>query len=111
MRWISLFLIGLAPALLGCGDDDGTTNPGTGTIEISTATTGDPGEDYTVVVDGASPRIIAPTATLTIPDVEAGSHVVLLTLPTGCVLEGENPRTIAVAEGATGTVAFIISCA
>jgi len=110
MRWITLCLIGLAPVLLGCGDD-GTTNPGTGTIEISTATTGDPGEDYTVIVDGASPRIIAATATLTIPDVEVGSHVVQLTLPVGCVLEGENPRIVAVVGGATASVAFIISCA
>lgn len=109
MRWITLFLIGLAPAVPGCGDDE-TTGPPTGTLEITTATTGDPGEDYTVNVDGASPRTIAPTATLSIPDVEVGSHVVLLTLPTGCILEGENPRTIAVAEGATATMAFIVTC-
>jgi hypothetical protein len=109
MRWMMLLLIGLAPAALGCGNDDGATGL-TGTLEITTATTGDPGEDYTVIVDGASPRTIAATATLTIPDVEVGSHVVLLTLPTGCILEGENPRTIAVAESATATTAFIVTC-
>ena len=110
MRWLSLFLIGLAPAVLGCGDDDGTTGPPTGTLEVTTSTTGAPGEDFTVIVDGASPRTIAATATLTIPEVEVGSHVVLLTMPAGCVLEGENPRTVDVTQGATATAAFVVTC-
>ena len=104
-----LFLMAVVPAALGCGDDD-STNPGTGTLEVTTATTGDPGMDFTVIVDGASPRTIAPTATLTIADVEVGSHVVQLTLPTGCVIDGVNPRTVNVTENATTTVAFVVTC-
>jgi hypothetical protein len=109
MRWIIMFLAAVVPAALGCGDDD-TTNPGTGTLEITTATTGNPAEDFPIIVDGASPRIIGPTATLSIPDVEVGTHVVQLTLPAGCTIDGENPRTIAVTEAATATVAFLITC-
>jgi hypothetical protein len=110
MRWIMLFLLAVVPAASGCGDDNGTTSPGTGTIQVTTATTGTPGEDYTIIVDGASPRIIAATAALDIPDVEVGTHVVQLTLPTGCTIDGENPRTVNVAEGATATVAFVVTC-
>jgi hypothetical protein len=109
MRWTTLFLIGFVPAAVACGDDD-STNPGTGILEITTATTGDPSEDYTVIVDGASPRIIAPTATLSIPDVEVGTHVVQLTLPTGCTIEGDNPLTVNVTGNATATVAFTVTC-
>src|SRR4051794_41608175 len=105
-----LFRLRGRPRAARGGEKDGGPMGPPGTRETTTATTGDPGEDYTVIVDGASPRTIAATATLTIPDVEVGSHVVLLTLPTGCILEGENPRTIAVTESATATTAFIVTC-
>jgi hypothetical protein len=109
MRRLILLLVGLVAAG-ACGDDDGNTPTTGGTIEITTATIGEPGTDYTVIVDGASPRTIAANATLSIADVDPGSHIVQLTLPTGCTLEGDNPRTISVTQGAITTIAFAVTC-
>jgi len=82
----------------------------TGTLEITTATIGDPGVEYNVIVDGASPRAIAANATLSIADMEGGAHIVQLTIPTNCSIEGENPRTVDVTPGSTATLAFDITC-
>jgi hypothetical protein len=110
MRRLILLVVGLVAAA-ACGDDDGGTPPSaTGVIEITTTTTGDPGTDFTVIVDGASPRTIAANGTLTIPGVEVGSHIVQLTLPTGCTLEGENPQTVGVTEDVAAPVAFAVTC-
>jgi hypothetical protein len=109
---LRFFLVALViGAAAGC-DDNGarTTSPSTGTLEITTATTGDPAADYTVIVDGASPRAIAANATLSIADVPGGSHIIQLTLPTNCSIEGDNPRTVSVTPGATTTVDFAITC-
>jgi hypothetical protein len=109
MRGTKLLLLGLVISAAACGDDDGTTGP-TGTLEITTATTGVASTDYTIIVDGASPRTIAASATLTIADVGVGTHIVQLAVPTECIIDGDNPRTVSVTEGATTIVAFGITC-
>jgi hypothetical protein len=107
-KWVVLGLVIAAAA--GCGDDNGSTGPNTGTVEIVTATSGNPGMDFTVLVDGSSPRAIAATATLSIPDVPVGVHLIQLTVPANCSFEGDNPRSINVTENAITTVTFTITC-
>src|SRR5829696_10339977 len=105
-----LFLLAAAFWVLACGDDDGTLQPAVGTLQITTVTTGAPTGEFTIIVDGASPRVIGPSATLTITDVDEGSHVVQLTLPTGCTAAGDNPRTVSVTAPNTTTLDFTITC-
>jgi hypothetical protein len=81
-----------------------------GTLQINTATTGQPPAELTVIVDEASPRTVSPNGTLSIPAVDIGSHIVQLTLPTSCTLEGENPRTVNVTENAVTVVDFVVTC-
>ena len=79
-----LFVLAAVCWMVACGDDDSTLQPAVGTLQITTVTTGTPTAEFTIIVDGASPRVIGPSATLSITDVDEGSHVVQLTLPTGC---------------------------
>jgi len=104
-----LFVLAAVCWVVACGDD-GSTQPSVGTLQITTVTTGTPPGEFTIIVDGASPRVIGPSATLSITDVDEGSHVVQLTLPTGCTAAGENPRTVSVTAPNTTTVDFAIAC-
>lgn len=54
--------------------------------------------------------MIGPSATLTISDVDEGSHVVQLALPAGCTAAGDNPRTVSVTAPNTTTIDFAITC-
>ncbi|HKP49465.1 MAG TPA: hypothetical protein VJU17_05570 [Gemmatimonadales bacterium] len=104
-----LFLLATVFWVLACGDDSSSPQP-TGALQITTVTTGTPPGEFTIIVDGASPRVIGPSATLSITDVDEGSHVVQLTLPTGCTAAGENPRTVSVTAPNTTTVDFAVTC-
>jgi predicted small lipoprotein YifL len=104
-------LVALAlAAAAGCGDNETPPADTVGTLEITTTTTGEPGIDYSVIVDGASPRGIAANATLTIVDVETGTHLVQLSVPDNCSLQSDNPQTVQVTTGATTAVAFAVTC-
>jgi hypothetical protein len=105
-----LFLLAAAFWVMACADDESRLQPTVGTLQITTVTTGTATGEFTIIVDGASPRVIGPSATLTITDVEEGSHVVQLTLPTGCSAAGENPRTVSVTAPNTTTIDFAITC-
>ena len=104
-----VFLLAAALWVVACGDDDGQA-PSVGTLQITTITTGTPTGEFTIIVDGASPRVIGPSATLTITDVDQGSHIVQLTLPTGCTAAGDNPRTVSVTAPNTTSLDFTITC-
>ena len=108
MRSVILALLATAALAAGCGDDN--TGPGNGSLEISTTTTDGTAAEYTVVVDGASPRSIAATGTLSIGQVAAGTHIVQLAVPAGCLIAEENPRTVNVTAGAPTSVVFTVSC-
>ncbi len=105
-----LFVLAAVCWVVACGNDDSTLQPSVGTLQITTVTTGTPTGEFTIIVDGASPRVIGPSATLSITDVDEGSHVVQLTLPTGCTAAGENPRTVSVTAPNTTTVDFAVTC-
>ncbi|HEX6432644.1 MAG TPA: hypothetical protein VFZ87_00305, partial [Gemmatimonadales bacterium] len=84
----------------------------TGTLAITTTTTGADPDGFQVVTDGGTPQPIALSGTLTLPNVTVGSHTVRLTgLASNCTVNGANPRTVNVAVGATTTVDFVVQCA
>jgi hypothetical protein len=112
---LGLSLLAAAAVLigLGCGGGDVTTPPTTGTMEITTATTGpEPdGDGYTVKIDGGAESAIGTGATLRREDLGAGNHSVELEgLAANCTVAGDNPRTVTVVAGATATVEFTITC-
>ncbi|HEX5962332.1 MAG TPA: hypothetical protein VFY42_01305, partial [Gemmatimonadales bacterium] len=80
----------------------------TGSIEVTTATTGpSPDDGYTVAVDNGTPQPIGNNATVTVPNVAAGSHQVTLTgVATNCTVAAENPRSVPVTAGSKSAVKF-----
>ena len=84
-----------------------------GTIQITTSTTGsspDP-DGYTVAVDNAAPKAIGVNATLTVPEVQPGTHQVTFAgLAPNCRANGDNPLQINVTAGVTATVMMTIDC-
>jgi len=84
-----------------------------GTIHIVTATTGFDLDinGYFARLDGGPEKPIGTNAYLTIPNVEAGQHAVLLgQLASNCFVEGANPRAVNVSGGAVTEVLFTVTC-
>ena len=99
-------------ALLACSDDV-TPPPTTGTLEITTATSGvEPDADgYSVQIGAGAAQTIGATATLTTADLDPGSYPVQLSgVAENCTVAGDNPRTVNVTAGETVTAAFVITC-
>ncbi len=97
---------------LSCGGED-IAAPSTGSIEITTVTSGaEPdGNDYAVTIDGGAETAIGANSTLRRDDLQPGSHTVQLTgMASNCVVQGENPRTLEVRSGEPAPVEFMISC-
>src|SRR5882724_8015353 len=97
----ALFLLS-ALGVHACGGGDLTTPPTTGTLEVTTSTTGDqPDPDgYTVLVDAEPAQVIGSAATLGITDVAAGSHTIQLSgVAANCTVSSDNPRTVSVTAG------------
>src|SRR5215213_1864444 len=105
------------PVLLGlltaCGGDTaGPSAPASGSLEITTQTTGSvPASGYGYRVDGEPAQTIGSNATASRADLDPGSHVVQLTsLPEGCTPEGDNPQAVSITAGATTTIDFSVTC-
>jgi Tol biopolymer transport system component len=97
---------------VSCGDDP-TPPETTGTLEITTATSGvEPDADgYTVQVGTAAAEAIDASGTVTSPEMDPGEYTVQLTgVASNCTVAGQNPRTVTVTAGETTTVAFTIAC-
>jgi Tol biopolymer transport system component len=108
---VCLFAVFSAVIFAGCGGDGGEITTPTGSLEIRTTTSGDPLGDYQFAVDGGTTAPIGANASITVADVEAGSHVIELSgVPQGCAVTGENPRTVSVTAGAGTIVEFAVSC-
>jgi hypothetical protein len=104
-----LVLALLAPACSG----DSLAVPETGTLQITTSTTGDePDPDgYIVQVDAAAAQAIGPAASIQSTDVSPGDHTVQLAgMAANCIVSGDNPRTVSVAAGQTATASFAVTC-
>jgi hypothetical protein len=86
---------------------------GTGTLEVTTATSGAPVDPsgYTLSVDGGTAVAIGVSATRTIGGLAPGGHSVALGGVAGnCAVEGQNPRAVTIVESQTTTVAFAVQC-
>ncbi|HEV8456282.1 MAG TPA: hypothetical protein VGQ24_15390, partial [Gemmatimonadales bacterium] len=87
--------------------------PGSGSLQITTATSGtslDP-DGYTVSLDGGNPQAVSTNGTLSIGSVPPGSHTVQLREQApNCTISGDNPRAVPISSGQTATVQFAITC-
>ena len=109
---LALFAAGAVLSALSCNGDD-ITQPGKGTLEVTTATNGaEPDPDgYTLQIDAAQAQTIGPASTLRIADVTPGNHVVQIgNAAANCAVTGDNPRAVSVPSGGTVTVAFAVTC-
>ena len=107
-----LSLILAAP--LACG---GSTEPQpedpSGNIRVTTETTGQAldADGYTVTISGQGEQQLGANATLLLEDLEPGSYSVQVAgLAGNCALEGDNPRTVTVTDGATAGVTLAVEC-
>jgi TolB protein len=103
----------LSAVMLACSGDDDPSGPSTGTINVTTATTGEsPDADgYTVSVDGGQAQAVAATGSLQLTGVAAGNHSVGLGgVAANCTVAGDNPRSVTVTAGAAATAAFAVTC-
>jgi hypothetical protein len=90
-----------------------TCSATTGSLRITTATSGPtPDVDgYTLTLDGTERGILTGSAELTVDGIALGDHQIGLSgIAANCQAQGDNPMTVAVAAGATGTAAFVVSC-
>jgi Tol biopolymer transport system component len=111
MHFHRLLIAALLLTSCGDGGNGGLIEPTTGALEITTTTAANaPADAYTVTVDGGPANPIGANGSMTIEDLEVGSHTIQLTVPEGCTVEGDNPRTVSVLAGSTVTAAFNISC-
>jgi Tol biopolymer transport system component len=85
----------------------------TGSVQVTAATSGaslDP-DGYAVALDGGTAIAIARDGSYAFGGLTPGAHQIALAgVSTNCRAEGENPRDITVAAGATATIAFGVSC-
>ena len=83
-----------------------------GSIQVTTVTAGslpDP-DGYTLTVDAGTSQAIGSNATLPLEGLAPGTHSLALSGIAGnCHLEGDNPRTVEIAQGST-TVTFNVTC-
>jgi len=101
-------VLGTTAFTVGC-----TAPPAPGDLTVSTTTTGsdlDP-DGYTVTVDGSQSQAIATNGSVTFSGLAAGDHrVALLGVAGNCSVSGDNPRTVTVPAGGTGSTTFSVSC-
>jgi PKD repeat protein len=85
----------------------------TGSLAVTTNTTGssqDP-DGYSVSVDGGPSQAIARNGTITVANLVAGSHSVLLSgVAPNCTVSGGTSQPVTVQAGQTATTTFAVSC-
>jgi dipeptidyl aminopeptidase/acylaminoacyl peptidase len=107
----SLVAVGTAFVALSCGDNVAPTS--TGSLEITTSTSGsDPDADgYLVAIDDGSPAAIGANATLRHDNLAPGTYSVRLTgIAANCTAAGDNPRSVSVQAVNMTPVPFAITC-
>jgi hypothetical protein len=91
----------------------GALPPVTGTLTVTTVTTG-PGEDpdgYAFAIAGATAQPIGQSATVSVANVAAGPTTVQLSgVAASCAVGGQNPRPVTVPADGTVDVRFAITC-
>lgn len=105
-------LLVLLSVLAGCADD--STGPTTGSLRVTTLTTGDllDGDGYTLTVGETEHGPIGINDTVMIAGAEPGEYMIELgDVAADCALRRENPRVIGVVAGDTAEANFEIDCA
>ena len=109
---ISFAFVALALVAAGCGDDDPAPAT-TGSIGVTTVTTGDDidADGYTLSVDGNNAGAIGVNAVVVIPDLAPGTYSVGLSgVAANCAVQS-NPRDVDVTAGLTENTQFDVACA
>ncbi|UCC83486.1 MAG: PD40 domain-containing protein [Gemmatimonadota bacterium] len=107
----------LATLVGGCGGDAGDDVSGpstTGSIRVTTSTTGDDldPDGYTIILDGTQSQAMTINGSVTFSGLGEGSHSIQLSdVAVNCTVSGENPRTAIVAAGQTRGEDFGVTCA
>jgi Tol biopolymer transport system component len=90
-----------------------TGNPATGSLRVSSSTTGptpDP-DGYLVTVDGSVRGLLGTNGERRVGELALGEHLVGLSrVADNCLVEGNNPRSVTVAAGASATLVFSVIC-
>jgi len=105
----------LLPALLAApagGCSDPASPPTTGSLEVTTSTSGEPaGVSYRVQIDGTIRTSLAPDGRATIGGLAIGTHAIaLLDLPPQCTPTAGSSRSVEITPGATARLLFEITC-
>ncbi|MGB5303116.1 MAG: PKD domain-containing protein [Gemmatimonadota bacterium] len=109
---LSFAFVALALVAAGCGDDDPAPAT-TGSIGVTTVTTGDDidADGYTLSVDGNNAGAIGVNAVVVIPDLAPGTYSVGLSgVADNCAVQN-NPRDVDVTAGLTENTQFDVACA
>jgi len=112
----SAFLGLAAMFALGCDDSTGPAAGSTGAIRVNVSTTSakidlDP-DGYSLAIDGGSSQSIAPTASVTIPGLSRGTHLVQVDgLQPNCAVVGDNPRSVDLGSEGTADTPVLVSFA
>jgi len=109
---LSFAFVALALVAAGCGDDDPAPAT-TGSIGVTTVTTGDDidADGYTLSVDGNNAGAIGVNAVVIIPDLTPGTYSVGLNgVAANCAVL-PNPRDVDVTAGLTENTQFDVACA
>ncbi len=113
---LPLVLVALLMVLVSCGDDEVTTPPAFGTIEVVTVTTGSgfDGDGYTITVSaGGDERTenITTNSSVTFSNLTPGTKSLLLgDIALNCQTT-DNPRDVEVVAGQTTPAQFDVTCA
>jgi M6 family metalloprotease-like protein len=112
-RSAALGALSFGLAVIGACSDRTPTGPASGTLQVTTSTTGhdiDPA-GYLISIGGVPGPAIGINSSVIIPDLASGAHEVALAGIAGnCTVAGNNPRTVVVGAGASATAAFVIDC-
>jgi Tol biopolymer transport system component len=83
----------------------------TGTLAVTTATTGTDPDGYVITVDAGTPQPIGINATVTIANVVPGPHSIELSgLDPACSVVGANPQSATLSAGSTTAISFAVQC-
>lgn len=108
-----LFALAVSAAAVGC-EGEGVTPPTTGSISITSATSGpspDP-DGYTISIDGATRGALGVNDAVIISGLVPGSHDVGLNgVAANCHIQGDNLQPVTIAPGAQASVEYSIVCA
>ena len=117
-RWHVVLTAAAASAFMACGGGDspgpptGPTDPTTGSVRVTTSTTGqnlDP-DGYTVIVGGRQ-QSIGTNGTVTLAALGPGAQSIELTgVSLNCFVSATNPRSANVTAGQTTEVMLQVAC-